>query len=44
MDQLRTDISVSLGAGRSVIIDYQYPRAALNKEYSKASFWNIRRI
>ena len=30
MKQLKTTVSVSLGAGRSVIIDYQYSRAALN--------------
>ena len=30
MNQLRTTVPVSLGASRSVIIDYQYSRAALN--------------
>ena len=30
MIQIGSSISVSLGAGRSVIIDYQYSRAALN--------------
>ena len=30
MNQLRTNVSVSLGAGRSVIIDYQYSWASMN--------------
>ena len=30
MNQLRTNVSVSLGVGRSVIIDYQYSRASMN--------------
>ena len=30
MVNIRTTVSVSLGTGRSVIIDYHYSRAALN--------------